>query len=202
MKNINSLINFISLFPSLGRRSAARIVLKMMENKKSMMYDFSEMLRNVADLTQECKICKNFGEDEICSICSDRTREFDKLCLVDNVSDLWQIEKTESYKGLYHIFKIEDIFLDEVKFDLNLKELKNRIVENDKLEEIIFAFNLDVKTRSILLYIFDILVAFKNENNLSFKITTLAKGIPIGSAVEYMDEGTISAALFDRKEFS
>ncbi len=199
MKNINNLINFVSTLPSLGQKSSTRIVLKMLENKELMMYNLAKLLKETADVVKKCKDCGNLDESEICTICNNSSRDKTKICLVSSVVDLWQIEKSESYKGLYYIFDLTDNFYDNSKLSFEIEKLINFIKNNKIVKEIILAFNLDVKTQTICSYISDTLLSLKENKKLNFEITTLAKGIPVGSLLEYIDESTISLAISQRK---
>jgi len=193
---IENLIKIISKLPSLGPRSAKRIVLHLLENPK-ISKELTQVLRTANEEIKTCKICGNLSVEEFCKLCNDKTRNQEILCIVEDIADLWAIEKTKVHKGIYHILNGN---LSAVEGrnpeDLNIENLLNRIENKQNIfQEIIIATNPTVEGQTTAYYIVELL---KNEN---IKITKPAYGIPIGGEFNYLDESTVGIAFKSRKEF-
>lgn len=191
---IEQLIKIISKFPSLGTRSARRIVLHMLKHKENNIPLLINALQDVYDNIKTCEICGNYDTISPCSICSSQTREHNVLCIIQDISDLWALERGGLYKGDYHILggvlsAIDGITPD----DLNIDKLLSRI-DDSKITEVILALPATVDGQITMHYISSLL---KDKN---IKVSTLAQGIPVGGELDYMDDGTIKLALDLRKE--
>lgn len=192
--DIETLIQKISRLPGLGQRSARRIVVHMIKNKEHIFLPILNSMQKVADTVKTCPICFNVDsfEGESCSICSDPLRKKDLVCIVENVSDLWAIERTFCFKGQYHV-------LDELLSSLEnrgpevlkLEHLQKRCID-DKVTEIVIALSATVEGQTTGHYIRNF---FKNMN---IKITALAHGIPIGGELDYLDDATLFTAFSAR----
>ncbi len=191
---IEQLIKIISKFPSLGTRSARRIVLHMLKHKENNIPLLINALQDVYDNIKTCEVCGNYDTISPCSICSSQTREHNVLCIIQDISDLWALERGGLYKGDYHILggvlsAIDGITPD----DLNIDKLLSRI-DDSKITEVILALPATVDGQITMHYISSLL---KDKN---IKVSTLAQGIPVGGELDYMDDGTIKLALDLRKE--
>ena len=191
---IEQLIKIISKFPSLGTRSARRIVLHMLKHKENNIPLLINALQDVYDNIKTCEICGNYDTISPCSICSSQTREHNVLCIIQDISDLWALERGGLYKGDYHILggvlsAIDGITPD----DLNIDKLLSRI-DDSKITEVILALPATVDGQITMHYISSLL---KDKN---IKVSTLSQGIPVGGELDYMDDGTIKLALDLRKE--
>lgn len=191
--HIEQLIKVIAKLPSLGTRSARRIVLHLLKKRESVIPQLITSLQDVYNNIKVCEICGNYDTTSPCSICSSETREKNTLCIVQDISDLWALERGGLYKGQYHILggvlsAIEGITPD----DLNIDKLLHRI-ENEEITEIIIALPATVDGQITMHYISSLL---KDKN---IKVSTLAQGIPVGGELDYMDDGTIKLALDMRK---
>ncbi len=191
--HIEQLIKVIAKLPSLGTRSARRIVLHLLKKRESVIPQLITSLQDVYNNIKVCEICGNYDTTSPCSICSSETREKSTLCIVQDISDLWALERGGLYKGQYHILggvlsAIEGITPD----DLNIDKLLYRI-ENEEITEIIIALPATVDGQITMHYISSLL---KDKN---IKVSTLAQGIPVGGELDYMDDGTIKLALDMRK---
>ena len=191
---IEHLIKIIAKLPSLGTRSARRIVLQLLKKKETLIPQLIQSLKDVEDNITVCEICGNYDTQSPCSICSTTTRERNLLCIVQDISDLWALERGGLYKGLYHVLggvlsAIEGVTPD----DLNIGELLHRI-EKEDINEIILALPATVDGQITIHYISSLL---KGKN---IKISTLAQGIPVGAELDYIDDGTIKLALDMRKQ--
>lgn len=186
---LDLLIKQLSSLPGLGRRSAKRIALHLLTNKESQMLPLAKNLSHTADIIHTCDSCGNLDEGDICRICRDPKRDRETLCVVANVADLWAVERTRSYRGLYHVLGGVLSALDGMgPKDLNIDSLVANVQENN-CKEVILALSATVDGQSTAHYITDLL------NNPAIKITRLAHGMPVGGELNYLDDGTIATAL-------
>ena len=191
--DINNLIKLMSKIPGLGPRSARRSVLSLIKNPNNLMLPLAKHLVEAAKNIKKCKICGNLDTEVICRICSDEKRDRNVVCVVEDVSDLWALERTSSFKGLYHVLGGVLSAIDGVNpEDLNIKNLIHNIKSNN-IKEVILATSSTVAGQTTSFYISDML------NGLDITVSRLAQGIPIGGELDYLDEGTIGAALNSRK---
>ena len=192
--DIDILIRQIAKLPALGTRSARRIVLYLLKNRETHLTALIEAMQNVQNNIKTCPICGNFDTSEICHICADLKRDTHTLCIVQDVSDLWAMERASFYKGKYHILggilsAIEGVLPE----DLNIASLSERI-KNDKIDEVILALPPTVDGQITAQYI------LSKIKPLNIKISTLALGLPVGAELDYMDDGSIEMAREARKE--
>ncbi len=190
---IEQLIKIIAKFPSLGTRSARRIVLYLLKKKEILIPQLVSSLEDVYNNIKVCEICGNYDTENPCSICSSASRDGGLLCVVQDISDLWALERSGLYKGKYHILggvlsAIEGVAPE----DLNIEKLINR-VSKENISEIILALPATVDGQITMHYISSLL---KDKN---VGVSTLAQGIPVGAELDYMDDGTIKLALDMRK---
>lgn len=189
---IDKLIKKLSKLPGFGKRSAVRSVLYLIDNRAK----FDELINALATVYKEikiCSVCGNFDTQNPCSICSDVKRDNSVICVLNSVSDLWALEKSESFKGKYHVLGGLLSAIDDVTpEDLNIENLIKRIDSN--VNEVILALPLTVEGKTTAFYLMDRL------KDKGVKITELAHGVPIGGELEYLDEGTIVEALKSRKQ--
>lgn len=195
-KILNDLIKMFSKLPSLGPRSARRIVLHLLNNKESVMAPLIAMMEENYNSINKCKICGNLTTEEVCEICSDATRNNDTICVVENIADLWAIESTMIYKGQYHILG-GSLSASEGRGpnDLNLESLIDKLKNNSNIKEVIIATNPTIEGQTTAFYIVDLLKGF------NIKITKPAYGIPLGSEFNYLDESTLDIAFKNKNEF-
>ncbi|MBL6785576.1 MAG: recombination protein RecR [Rickettsiales bacterium] len=192
--NLNELINSFTKLPAIGKKSASRIVLGLIKDK-ALMNLLSSQLGKVVNEIQYCSNCGNIASQEICDICRNPSRKNNSLCIVEQVEDLWAIEKSGCYKGAYHVLGGTLSAMKGVSpEDLKISNLNTRIAE-ENINEVILATNPTVEGQTTAFYIMD-LIANKNIN-----ITRLAQGVPLGSELDYLDEGTVKAAFESRLKF-
>ena len=190
---IENLIKRIAKFPSLGTRSARRITLQLLKKRDTLLLPLITELTEVAENIKTCEICGNYDTISPCSICASSTRDESIICVVQDVADMWAMERVSFFKGKYHILGGILSALDGVTAeDLNIDSLERRIATG-KVAELILALPATVDGQITVHYL---LSRFKRYN---LKITSLAQGIPIGGELDYMDEGTIQLALNSRK---
>jgi len=193
MNDLEKLINFISRLPGVGKRSARRIALHLLKNREGLMLPLAASLKATSDNIKTCTVCGNYDMHDPCHICTDIKRDKTILCVVENVSDLWAIEKGNVYRGQYHILGGVLSALDGVTpEDLKIEDISKRIAR-DNIQELIIATNATLEGQTTAYYI------AQNIPPDTVKITRLAHGIPLGGELDYMDEGTISTAFASRK---
>lgn len=179
--------------PGIGPKTAERLALFLASKPKIRIDDFIQSLQNTKNL-KVCQLCNNFSDINPCPICSDSHRQKDTICVIADSSDLEIIESTKKFNGLYHILGgLIDPLSGITPDKLFIKELANRI-KNENIKEIILAFDANIQGEATTTYLKNI---FKNSN---ITITRLARGIPMGSDLEYTDELTLSSALENRKK--
>lgn len=192
---IKKLIDQFSKLPGIGPKTAERLVFYLVKQPKENLVEFSAILQELKDKVTICSECQNFSETSPCPICNDKKRNPKVICIVAKPQDLFALEKTGEYQGVYHVLgglidPLEGITPDRLK----IKELVARI-KKDGVLEIILALNSDMPGETTILYLTKLFKQFKN-----IKITRLAQGLPSGSDLEYSDEITLSSALKGRKE--
>ncbi len=179
--------------PGLGPRSARRAVLRMIKKREIIMKPLGDMIQEVSSLAQECLVCGNISNDETCSICTSDVRVTGEICVVEDVADLWAMERSNVFKGRYHVLGGNLSALDGVgPEELRIPHLVNR-VKGEEVNEVILALNATVDGQTTAHYIADQL------DDMDVAVTSLAQGVPIGGELDYLDDGTISAALNARK---
>lgn len=191
---IENLSKIISKLPGLGPRIAKRIVLNLANNKEKTLIPLIENLQALHDKIHNCDICGNLDEGSVCNICRNPNRDKSIICIVEEVADLWAIERAENYKGRYHILggSLSAISGKTVE-DLNLEKLYARL--KDQVQEVIIATSATIDGQTTAHFIAESLKDF------DVKLTRLAYGIPVGSELDYLDEGTISIAFKTRSQF-
>ncbi len=193
--SIENLSKIISKLPGLGPRIAKRIVLHLANNKDKSLTPLIENLGILKDKIHNCEICGNLDEGRVCGICLSQNRDESLICIVEEIADLWAIERAENYKGKYHVLggNLSAVSGKTIE-DLNLESLYKRI-ESGKIKEVIIATSATIDGQTTAHFLFE------NMKDFAVKITRLAHGIPVGSELDYLDEGTISIAFKTRAEF-
>jgi recombination protein RecR len=193
--DLQNLIKLFSKLPSLGTRSARRIVLDLLNNKDAKMLPLIESLDSTLKTTKHCQVCGNLDSFEVCCICSNASRDDGLICVVEEVSDLWAIEKSGIFNGKYHVLGgVLSAINGKGPADLNIERLVER-VRADNIKEIILATNSTMDGQTTAYYLVEMLKEF------DLKISKLTAGIPIGSELDYLDEGTLGIAFKTRGGF-
>ena len=187
-KEIEILIDLMAKLPGLGPRSARRAVLHLIRKKSILFNPLSKQMAKVFEQARECLNCGNIGTSEMCEICDNQKRMNGQICIVEDVSDLWAMERTSVFKGRYHVLggtlsALDGIGPNELKIPKLIKRL-----DSEEVHEVILALNATLEGQTTAHYI-----AEQIENKVS--VTSLARGVPMGGELDYLDEGTISAAL-------
>ncbi len=192
-KIFSKLVNELTKLPGVGEKTAFKFALFLLKRPKEEVMLLAETISDFKENIKYCKICNNITTEDICPICKDPNRDHRVVCVVEGVEDLIAIEKTGSFKGIYHVLHGVISPLDGIgPKDIKLKELLDRI-DREKIEEVIVATNPDIEGEGTALYIAKLL---KDKN---VKITRLGYGIPVGGDLELVDEITLSQALEGRK---
>ena len=195
IRDIETLIELMARLPGLGPRSARRAVLHLLKKRGQVMGPLAQSMANVAASARECVICGNIGTTEICDICTDDRRATGVVCVVEDVADLWAMERGQAFKGRYHVLGGTLSALDAVGPDqLGIPRLVQRIAD-DGLHEVILALNATVDGQTTAHYIADALTGTR------VQVTSLARGVPVGGELDFLDDGTIQAALKARRPF-
>jgi recombination protein RecR len=191
---IESLSRIIAKLPGMGPRIAKRIVLNLATNKEKTLLPLIENLKFLNDEIHNCEICGNLDEGLICKICSNKSRDTNLICVVEEVADLWAIERAENYRGKYHVLGGNlSAMSGKAIDDLNLESLYRRLKKSD-ISEIIIATSATIDGQTTAHFLAENLKEFQ------IKITRLTHGIPVGSELDYLDEGTIAIAFKTRSE--
>jgi len=191
-RDIDSLIEMMAKLPGLGPRSARRAVLHLIRKRDLKLTPLADLMQIVAATACECDNCGNVGTTPTCDICLNEARSNGILCVVEDVADLWAMERTAVFKGRYHVLGGTLSALDQVGPDeLRIPRLINRIAA-EGITEVILALNATVDGQTTAHYIADQIEG-------SVRLTSLAQGVPVGGELDYLDDGTISAALAARK---
>ena len=191
----DQLIYLFSKLPGLGTRSARRIVLHLLQDKDLRLKGLIEGLEDAANKINNCQICGNVDYSVICSICANESRKNNIIAVVETVAELWAIERSDVFQGKYHVLGTTlSRTNNRNPFELRLPELRERCKQNNT-EELIIATNATLEGQTTAYFITEY---FKD---YSIKISRLASGIPVGGELDYLDEGTLSAALESRHLF-
>lgn len=193
-KDIEALIELMAKLPGLGPRSARRAVLHLIKKRGLLLMPLADAMHAVGATARECINCGNIGTSDICEICASEKRATGEICVVEDVADLWAMERSGVFKGRYHVLGGTLSALDAIGPDeLRIPKLVDR-VQSEGVTEVILALNATIDGQTTAHYIADQLGS-------DVKITSLAQGVPIGGELDYLDDGTISAALRARKSF-
>jgi recombination protein RecR len=191
VKEIEDLIKIISKLPSLGRKSASRIVLKLINNREELMKNLTNALALAYKNVVRCKICGNLKSTNLNCICS--SKKYESICVVENLADMFTIQSAGIYTGSYHILggTLPTFEGKNIGNGLLIESLINRVKKNS-IKEVILATSASIEGETTAHYISDSLKGTKA------KITRLAKGVPVGGEIEFLDDGTLFSAFKNR----
>ena len=193
INDIEKLIQLLAKLPGLGPRSARRAALYLIKRREAVMEPLAQALENAAASIKACSSCGNVDTVDPCSICTHPKRTNESICVVEDVADLWALERTAVFHGRYHVLGGTLSVLDGIgPEDLNISKLIARVKENG-VAEVILATSVTVDGQTTAHYIADRL------KETGVVVSGLAHGVPVGGELDYLDEGTLSAALKDRR---
>ncbi|MBO9451800.1 recombination protein RecR [Tropicibacter sp. R16_0] len=191
--DIDNLIELMAKLPGLGPRSARRAVLHLIRKRALLLTPLADTIQTVAATARECLNCGNVGTTDICDICASEKRATGELCVVEDVADLWAMERSGVFRGRYHVLGGTLSALDAIgPEELRIPRLVDRI-SGENITEVILALNATIDGQTTAHYIADQLEG-------RVRLTSLAQGVPIGGELDYLDDGTITAAMQARKE--
>ncbi|MBM1310096.1 recombination protein RecR [Sulfitobacter mediterraneus] len=191
-RDIDNLIEMMAKLPGLGPRSARRAVLHLIRKRALLLTPLSDLMQTVAATARECLNCGNVGTEDVCDICTSEKRANGELCVVEDVADLWAMERSGVFKGRYHVLGGTLSALDAIgPQELRIPRLIDRVA-TEAINEVILALNATIDGQTTAHYIADQLDG-------QVTLTSLAQGVPIGGELDYLDDGTITAAMRARK---
>ncbi|MBK1671434.1 recombination protein RecR [Rhodovibrio sodomensis] len=193
VNEIDKLIQLLGRVPGLGPRSARRAVLYLMKRRDQLMLPLAQAMQAAAEKIRACSECGNLDAQDPCAVCRDPERDRQSICVVEDVGDLWALERTSAFKGRYHVLGGTLSALDgRGPEQLNLDRLVRRVREQG-VGEVILALSATVDGQTTAHYIAEKLTAH------GVTVTRLAHGVPVGGELDYLDDGTLTAALNARK---
>lgn len=189
--SLSELIDLLSQFPGVGKKTAHRLGLHILHADSSFVNSLSDALMNIKEKINACKFCNNFSESEVCHICNDKSRDETIICICEDASDIVRFENT-GYNGKYHVIEslispVDGLGPESIK----LEKLLNRL---NQVKEVIIAIDSSINGDATTLFLANEL------SSLNLKITRLARGIPVGSNLDFIDDATLTKSLDDRME--
>lgn len=198
-KLLEDAVDAISSLPGVGRRSALRLALHLLKQPVENVHHFTMAIDRLRDDVKYCRHCRMISDDEVCSICADRSRDHSLICVVESVRDVMSIENTGQYRGVYHVLGGIISPINGIgPSDLTIKELVSRVAEHSDLAtplEVILALSGDVEGETTSFYI------YRQLSQYNVKISTLARGLGFGDDLEYADELTLGRSIVNRQPF-
>jgi recombination protein RecR len=191
---LDRLTQLLAKLPGLGPRSARRIVLHLLKKREALLLPLIDALQQTAAQMQFCADCGNLDVTSPCQICSDPRRDRSLICVVEDVADLWAIERSRAFRGLYHVLGGTLSALDGVRpDDLRIAGLAERASDGE-VQEVILALNATVDGQTTAHYVAERI------GNQTVHISRLAHGLPVGGQLDYLDDGTLMAAMMARRQ--
>lgn len=191
---LEKLVNRLSRMPGIGRKSAQRLAFYILKLPSEDSDELAQLIKDVKTKVRECSICCNLTDSDPCRICADPRRDKTKICVVEEASDLIALDKGEGYRGVYHVLGGILSPLDGIgPDDLKIKGLVNRV--KGEVEEVILATSPDTEGEATAVYIAKLLKPF------GIRITRIARGLPVGTDLQFADSQTLAKALEGRVDF-
>ena len=193
---LQNAVEAISSLPGVGSRSALRLALHLLKQPSDHIHHFADALVRLADDVKYCSVCSMISDEDVCAICSDRTRDHSTICVVENVRDVMSIEATGQYRGVYHVLGGIISPINGVgPSDLTIKQLIERLKSAEGPVEVILALSGDVEGETTSFYI------FRQISGFGCRVSTLARGLGFGDDLEYADSLTLGRSIVNRTEF-
>lgn len=194
-KHLQKAVEQMSSLPGIGKRTALRLVLHLLNQEDQKVADFSESFKSLKEHTKLCKNCFNISDFEVCEICSNTSRDRSTICVVQDIRDVLAIENTMQYKGLYHVLGGVISPMEGIgPADLNIERLIQRAHENDT-NEVILALSATMEGDTTNFYL------SKQLKTSEVKVSVIARGIGVGNEIEYTDEVTLGRSIMNRSLF-
>lgn len=189
-------VDAISSLPGVGRRSALRLALHLLKQPQANVHHFTEAIDRLRDEVKYCRCCRMISDEDVCSICSDRKRDHNTICVVESVRDVMSIEATGQYHGVYHVLGgIISPIQGVGPSDLTIAELVERVKNMAPEGEVILALSGDVEGETTAFYV------YRQIESSAVKVTTLARGLGFGDDLEYADSLTLGRSILNRQTF-
>ena len=196
MSPLDQLMKHLAKLPGLGPRSARRMVLHLLKRREAVMLPLIEAMTRAAHEVKICETCGNLGGRDPCEICSDQGRDTSMICVVEDVVDLWALERSNVYRGFYHVLGGTLSALEGIRpADLHIEKLIDRVKTNET-KEVILALNATVEGQATSHYVMEELA------DTGAAVSRLAHGLPVGGELDYLDDGTLTAAFKARRKAS
>jgi recombination protein RecR len=193
-KSIQNLIDSFRKLPTVGQRTAERFVFHLLKSGKKEVGEITLSLKELIDNVKSCESCWDFSDHNPCAICNNKTRDTSLLCIVSEPQDIPVIERTGMYNGLYHVLRgLVEPGDEEGLEKMKIKELFSKLEKTARIKEIVLALNPDLSGETTMLFL-----EKKLKQNPNLKITRLARGLPMGSDLQYADEITLGSAIKNR----
>lgn len=194
MSPLDQLMSLLAKLPGLGPRSARRMVLHLLKRREALMLPLIEAMNAAAHQVHGCSVCGNLGGSDPCEICRDPGRDQSLICVVEDVADLWALERSRAFRGLYHVLGGTLSALEGVRpADLRIDSLLARL-KDGRVKEVILALNATVEGQTTAHYVAERIKA------AGTAVSRLAHGLPVGGELDYLDDGTLTAALQARRK--
>ena len=192
-KYIEKAVDEISKLPGIGKKTALRLALHLLKDKEEASHQLANAVVELRTKTKYCTKCHNISDDDICNICNSHRRDQSIICVVEDTRDVLAIENTGQYTGLYHVLNGVISPMDGIgPSELTIDSLQHRLKNNQEVKEIIFALSPTMEGDTTAFYL------TKKLKEFSLKITTIARGVPIGGELEYTDEITLGRSIITR----
>jgi recombination protein RecR len=194
--DLESLIRIFSKMPGLGPRSAQRLVFHLIKKREIILDQLISSLENINSKIKYCNMCGNVTLDKVCAVCSDQSRNSGLVCVVEDISDLWAVNRTGAFNGVFHVLggllsPMEGVGPEELKISMLIQR-----VASGSVKEIVLALGATITGQTTANYIVQELEKY------SIKVTSLAQGVPVGGELDYLDDSTIVAAFNARRKFN
>jgi len=199
-KSVANLIEVFEALPGIGPKTAARLTYYLLHAPEELTHKLSDAAHDLKTKTKICSVCQNITEEDPCDICSEESRDKSIICIVEDPLDVWSVEKSQSFNGLYHVLHgviapLDNIGPEELKISELLTRLKISSSKATEVKEIILATNPSMEGEATAMYIQKLM------KPTGIRITRIARGIPIGAELEYADEVTVRRALEGRRDY-
>lgn len=196
-KLIENAVNEIAKLPGIGKKTALRMALHLIKEKESVTFTLAESLKDLRSKIKYCRDCFNISDDDVCNICASNRRDQSLICVVEDSRDVLAIENTAQYTGLYHVLGGIISPIDGVgPSELNIDQLIQRIQNKPEVKEVIFALSPTMEGDTTAFYL------TKKLKDFNLKVTSIARGIPIGGELEYTDEITLGRSILSRIDYN
>jgi recombination protein RecR len=199
-KLIEDAVNEISRLPGIGKKTALRLTLHLLKQPESFAESLTKAISKLRTEIQYCSVCHNISDQEVCSICQGRRRDRSIICVVEDIPDVLAIENTAQYNGLYHVLggvisPIQGVGPEDLKIDSLLKRVEDNS-QTDPVQEVILALSATMEGDTTSFYI------TRKLKEKGIKVSTIARGIPIGGELEYTDEVTLGRSILTRTNYN